>query len=100
VTFSEKQIYWYRNMLYYGKKHYSWGARVVLRGALLAGMALRAAADFAGSRAENPPRRERLRAYWKAARLAFCRMDAAATGRSDDSAEVPRISEGGWLGEK
>jgi N-acetylglucosaminyl-diphospho-decaprenol L-rhamnosyltransferase len=101
VMYSEKQIYWYRNMLYYVTKHFSWVAGVVLRGALLAGMGLRAMAEFTGSRAktQNTSRRERLGAYWKAAKLAFCRLDTAATGRSR-SAKIAQISEGGWLGGK
>jgi GT2 family glycosyltransferase len=71
VTFSEKQIYWYRNLLYYVRKHFPWITGLVLRGALVLGMGLRMAAELLGNRADpsGPPRRERLRAYGRVARL-------------------------------
>ncbi len=102
ITFCEKQIYWYRNMLYYVQKHFSWRTGVVLRGALPAGMGLRAMAELLGSRAASPnePRRERLRAYWKAAKLSVCRMESVAAGEGVVPPRVPGSSEGGWLGEK
>ncbi|MGH9786154.1 MAG: glycosyltransferase family 2 protein [Terriglobia bacterium] len=71
VTFSEKQIYWYRNLLYYVRKHFPWTTGLALRGALVLGMGLRMAAELLGNRAHPsvPSRRERLRAYGKVARL-------------------------------
>jgi len=101
VTFAEKQIYWYRNMLYYGKKHFPRGSGVVLRGALLAGMGLRAAAELLRSPAQSqiPPRSERLRAYWNAAKLSFAKI-RSATGERVVTPRLPSSTEGGWLGEK
>jgi hypothetical protein len=71
VPFSEKQIYWYRNLLYYVRKHFPWTTGLALRGALALGMGLRMAAELLGGRADasGPPRRERLRAYGRVARL-------------------------------
>ncbi len=106
VTFCEKQIYWYRNMLYYGRKHFPWRTGFLLRGALLAGMGLRALAELGGSRAEfqNPPRRERLRAYWKVARLSFAGKNfashSAAAGERDVPPRLSRSNQGRWLSEK
>ena len=73
ITFCEKQIYWYCNMLYYVQKHFPRRIGGVIRGALLAGMGLRALADMAGSQPAplQSSRRERLRAYWKAAKLSW-----------------------------
>ncbi len=75
LTFSEKQIYWYRNLLYYVRKHLSGRAGLLLRGALICGMGLRiAAAALGGNRAASEPQPgtgERVRAYWKAAKLSF-----------------------------
>jgi GT2 family glycosyltransferase len=102
ITFCEKQIYWYRNMLYYVRKHFPWRIGVVLRGALLAGMGLRALAELFGIRAESPnaPRRERLRAYWKAAKLSFVRMESEAADEGVVPPTLPGSNEGGWLGQK
>lgn len=75
LTFSERQIYWYRNLLYYVQKHFPSRTRVLLRGALICGMGLRIAAASLGGRgtapASQPDRGERVRAYWNAAKLSF-----------------------------
>ena len=75
VTFSEKQVYWYRNMLYYVRKHFGWGTGAIIRAALLAGAGLRIFAELiAACLNRKTPARvrgQRLRAYWRAALLSF-----------------------------
>jgi GT2 family glycosyltransferase len=75
LTFSEKQIYWYRNLLYYVYKHFPTGAGLAVRGALFWGVGFRMVADVLGldryrSRSDTA-RGERLRAYWNAAKLSL-----------------------------
>ncbi|MBI3935305.1 MAG: glycosyltransferase family 2 protein [Acidobacteria bacterium] len=71
VTFSEKQVYWYRNLLYYVHKHYSRGTGALMRGALLVGIGLRVVAELIAAvlNRKTPVRvrGERLRAYGRAA---------------------------------
>jgi N-acetylglucosaminyl-diphospho-decaprenol L-rhamnosyltransferase len=75
ITFSERQVYWYRNLLYYVHKHFSWTTGIAVRVALLLGMALRLAAELPGLLiswpARTPDRGQRVCAYWKAAKLSF-----------------------------
>lgn len=75
VTFSEKQVYWYRNMLYYVRKHFGSGTGVMIRIALLLGIGLRMGSELAGTlvsrRIPARVRGERVRAYWRAAQLSF-----------------------------
>ena len=82
VTFSERQVYWYRNLLYYVRKHFGWVAGAAIRAALLLGVALRAAAELiAAVLSRQTPakiRGERLRAYWRAALLS---VSAVESGR-------------------
>ena len=58
LTFSERQVYWYRNLLYYVRKHFPWKTGVVIRVALLCGAGLRVMAELPGLlpawRAESP----------------------------------------------
>jgi GT2 family glycosyltransferase len=102
ITFCEKQIYWYRNLLYYVQKHFPWRTGLVIRGALLLGMGLRMVAETVGvssvPRPLAPPLRARLRAYWQAARLSFG-VDCGVAGKGVVSS-LPRSTEGGWLGQK
>ncbi len=102
ITFCEKQIYWYRNLLYYVEKHFPRRIGFVIRGALLAGMGLRAVADMAGSQPAplQSPRRERLRAYWKAAKLSWRGVEGGTAGGGVVPPRLPRSSEGGWLGQR
>ena len=71
--FWKKQIYWYRNLLYYGKKHFPGGAKLGIRGALLCGMGLRIVVELLSIRARRQTaphaRGERVRADWNAAKL-------------------------------
>lgn len=99
VTFSEKQIYWYRNMLYYVQQHFPWSTGCVLRGALLLGMGLRMAAELLGIRAHHSAatRRERLQAYWNAARLSVGGWKKGAVGKGAFRRGCPDRAGGpGW----
>jgi len=107
ITFCEKQIYWYRNLLYYVRKHLRWRTGLAIRGALLLGMGLRMVAETVGlssfPRTPAAPLRERLRAYWKAARLSFGvdrGVDRGAAGKGVIPPRLPGSTEGGWLGQK
>ena len=75
VTFSEKQVYWYRNLLYYVRKHYGWGTGALVRGALLIGIGQRMAAELIAAvlNRKTPVRvrGERLRAYGRVALLSI-----------------------------
>jgi len=48
LTFSERQVYWYRNLLYYVQKHFPWKTGVMIRVALLCGAGLRVVAELPG----------------------------------------------------
>jgi len=71
VTFSEKQVYWHRNLLYYVRKSYGRGTGSLFRGALLVGIGLRVVAELIAAvlNRKTPVgvRAERLRAYGRAA---------------------------------
>jgi GT2 family glycosyltransferase len=75
ITFSERQVYWYRNLLYYVHKHFPRTTGIVVRAGLLCGMALRLAAELPGllirSPARTSARGKRVCAYWRAAKLSF-----------------------------
>jgi GT2 family glycosyltransferase len=73
ITFAERQVYWYRNLLYYVQKHYSWAMGITIRGVLLLGVAMRLLADLVGlaTPAGASARSERVRGYMSAAKLAF-----------------------------
>src|ERR1051325_11041364 len=75
ITFSEKQIYWYRNLLYYVRKHFGWGTGLLIRAALLIGAGLRMLAELGGMLwSRKTPAHvlsQRLRAYGRAALLSF-----------------------------
>jgi len=75
LTFSERQVYWYRNLLYYVRKHFPWGMTLVIRAALVVGVGMRALAAVAARgvvlKTAAPNRGEILSAYLRAAKLAF-----------------------------
>ncbi len=77
VSFSEKQVYWYRNLLYYVRKHFGWGAKLGIRLALLVGAGCRIVAELiAAALNRKTPARvrgQRVRAYWRAAMLSLSR---------------------------
>ena len=73
VSFSDRQVYWYRNLLYYVRKHFRFPAGVVIRAAVLMGIVLRLVAELPGllmpSQTRTQARGEKICAYWKAAKL-------------------------------
>ena len=84
VNFSDKQVYWYRNLIYYVRKNLGWWASVVIRGGMVLGLSLRAAAELMGlaagseeeletsrPRTQSRVRNARAAAYWRAIRVAF-----------------------------
>lgn len=75
ISFREKQVYWYRNMLYYVRKHFSWAEGIMIRFAIVFGMALRILAEFLGLGKKLSDRRLTLResvsAYLSVAKLSL-----------------------------
>jgi N-acetylglucosaminyl-diphospho-decaprenol L-rhamnosyltransferase len=68
LSFREKQMYWYTNMLRYAQKHFPQRQVRILRAAIVAGMLLRSAAALLGAR--QAPLGEMLAAYWAVIREA------------------------------
>jgi len=66
LSFRDKQVFWYTNMLRYARKHFSKGQVFFLRTAIIKGMLLRSVAALFG--AGNVPMGEALSAYWGVAR--------------------------------
>jgi len=66
LSFREKQLLWYTNMLRYARKHFSRGQVLELRAGIIAGMSIRSVAAFLGAR--QGPLRETLAAYWEVVR--------------------------------
>lgn len=66
LTFRQRQLYWYTNMLRYARKHFSQGEVLLLRLAILKGMLLRSLGAVFGGR--SAPLGETLAAYWAVAR--------------------------------
>jgi GT2 family glycosyltransferase len=68
LTFRDKQVFWYTNMLRYARKHFSRAQVLVLRLGIIIGMLLRSLAALFGRR-QAPPS-ETLSAYWAVIRSA------------------------------
>ncbi len=66
LSFRDKQVFWYSNMLRYARKHFTPGKVQALRVGILAGMLLRSLAAIFGAR--KTPLREALAAYWAVVR--------------------------------
>jgi len=66
LSFREKQVFWYTNMLRYARKHFSRGQITELRAGIVAGMLLRSFAALLGAR--QGPLGETLAAYWEVMR--------------------------------
>jgi N-acetylglucosaminyl-diphospho-decaprenol L-rhamnosyltransferase len=66
LTFRDKQMFWYENMLRYARKHFSRGQVAVLQTGIIGGMLLRSLAALFGAR--QAPLPEVLSAYWAVAR--------------------------------
>jgi N-acetylglucosaminyl-diphospho-decaprenol L-rhamnosyltransferase len=90
VTFSEKQVYWYRSMIYYVRKNKGLMAEMILRLALLVGIGLRIAGELAGGLFGNSftvgRRGARIRAYWQVARISCTVRDGGAQPKASSSA--------------
>jgi len=65
---SDRQVFWYRNLLRYWRKHSRPAAVVALRAIITLGMALRSLATLIGLGPENAPPAEALRAYARVVR--------------------------------
>jgi len=68
LSFHDKQVFWYQNMLRYARKHFFGLQVALLRAAILAGMFMRAMAALLGAR--QAPLGETLKAYWAVVREA------------------------------
>ena len=62
LSFRDKQLFWYANMLRYARKHFSKGQVFLLRLAIIKGMLLRSIGALFGAR--KAPLGEALAAYW------------------------------------
>jgi N-acetylglucosaminyl-diphospho-decaprenol L-rhamnosyltransferase len=66
LSFHDKQVFWYANMLRYARKHFSRAQVLALRAGIVAGMVLRSAGALFGARAASIG--ETLAAYWSVVR--------------------------------
>jgi len=71
LSFADKQLFWYTNMLRYARKHFSATKVWILRIGIIKGMCLRLLAAWLGAGPEGVPAREARQAYWNVIRLAF-----------------------------
>jgi N-acetylglucosaminyl-diphospho-decaprenol L-rhamnosyltransferase len=62
LSFRDKQLFWYTNMLRYARKHFTKAQVIILRLAIIKGMLLRCLGALFGARKQ--PLRETLSAYW------------------------------------
>ncbi len=70
LSFAQKQLYWYANMLRYARKHWSLTKLLVLRLGIIKGMVLRSVAVVIGAGPRSVSRREAMTAYREVVRLA------------------------------
>jgi GT2 family glycosyltransferase len=70
LSFRDKQVFWYTNMLRYARKHFSPGKVLVLRAGILAGMLLRSLAVVVSAGPRNVSVSEALGAYANAMKVA------------------------------
>jgi len=66
LSFREKQVFWYTNMLRYARKHFSHRQVLELRAGIIAGMLIRSFAALLGAR--QGPLGKTLAAYWEVVR--------------------------------
>jgi hypothetical protein len=62
LSFRDRQLFWYANMMRYARKHFSKVQVLILRLAIVKGMLLRSIAALLGSR--QAPLKDSLAAYW------------------------------------
>ena len=67
LSIGERQVFWYRNLLRYWRKHESRAEVATLRAIITLGMGLRSFATLVGSGPENTPPAEAMRAYARVA---------------------------------
>jgi GT2 family glycosyltransferase len=63
LPFPQRQLFWYRNMLRYFRKHHGRGQSLVLRISVAIGMIMRCAAALAGAESPSVTTRQALKAY-------------------------------------
>ena len=105
LSFSEKQIYWYRNMLYYVRKHCSWGTGLGIRAALVCGVGLRMVAELVNMlvRRQTPAhiRARMIRAYWDAVKLCFTEWGKPDSSCPAATGLAPHVTDPGrWLSKR
>jgi GT2 family glycosyltransferase len=93
LSFPERQLFWYRNLLRYFRKHHSRGQLLALRISIAAGMIMRSAAVLAGARPHSVNRRQALKAYWLVLRHCIVEATKASVGTPTIAAEG-KISRG------
>jgi GT2 family glycosyltransferase len=71
LKFCDKQMFWYQNMVRYGKKHFASAQVLILRLAIFEGMLLRMIASLLGSGPRDLPPGEPIRSYARVARWAI-----------------------------
>jgi N-acetylglucosaminyl-diphospho-decaprenol L-rhamnosyltransferase len=71
LSFAQKQLFWYTNMLRYARKHFSPAKVWILRVGIVKGMILRSFAAWLGAGPDQVTAREATRAYCKVAQRAF-----------------------------
>ncbi len=70
LSFAEKQLFWYTNMLRYARKHFSRTKVLILRIGIIKGMILRMLAALLGAGPKDVGAAEAVRAYGGVIRLA------------------------------
>ncbi len=73
LSFRDRQLFWYSNMLRYARKHFSAGQVFLLRLAIIKGMVLRSIGALFGAR--KAPLGETLSAYWAVVAQSFSRSN-------------------------
>lgn len=71
LSFADKQLFWYTNMLRYARKHFSPIKVLILRAAIIKGMLLRSLAALLGAGPKGVSTSETTQAYWDVTKLAF-----------------------------
>lgn len=71
LSFADKQLFWYTNMLRYARKHFSSMKVLILRIGIIKGMALRSLAAVLGARPKGLNVADAIRAYFGVIRLTF-----------------------------
>jgi N-acetylglucosaminyl-diphospho-decaprenol L-rhamnosyltransferase len=83
LAIGDRQIFWYRNLLRYWRKHESRASVASLRAIVTLGMALRSFAALIGSGPENTSRAEAMRAYARV--VSECALKGAHRKKRNES---------------